>query len=305
MNQRYVIVGIDPGTTVGLAAVDLEGRQVGLTHLRNAEQRQVIDFITGCGRPLVIASDVASAPDSVSKIAAGFNAVLYSPPVDLLVKEKERLVTGLSPGNDHERDALAAALDAFHSMEGKIRKARKLAREAEEEIVAASIIGQRISEKIAELSKMPEEKSEKPARPRAEALLEARVAEFGARIAKLEGEMAAMTRENERLKGEAVELRIRAKRARETPEHVVRDRHAAEMAAKQRELEKASAELRELSMLVERAAAGSVQLMPKAGKDFDVVKNYGAFCFAVPKTKRLLNAGEIEELLSEYRSVRA
>ncbi|NLD57569.1 MAG: DUF460 domain-containing protein [Methanomicrobiales archaeon] len=110
---RYLIVGIDPGTTTAFAALDLDGN---LHHLQSSRQMSMADVIEALyrvGKPLVIASDVQEMPFSVEKIRRSFSAVAYTPKQDMSVESKVELTAPFSYANDHERDALSAALDAF------------------------------------------------------------------------------------------------------------------------------------------------------------------------------------------------
>ena len=73
----------------------------------------VIEALYKVGKPLVIASDVQEMPFSVEKIRRSFSAVAYTPKQDVSVESKVELTGPFSYANDHERDALSAALDAF------------------------------------------------------------------------------------------------------------------------------------------------------------------------------------------------
>ena len=113
--KKHVIVGIDPGTTVGIAVLDMEGN---LLKLKSARRMSLSDWtqeIADIGNPVVVASDVAQMPMSVEKIRRAFNAIPYTPKVSKTQDEKAALCNGygLSYGNDHERDSLSAALDAY------------------------------------------------------------------------------------------------------------------------------------------------------------------------------------------------
>ncbi len=113
--KKHVIVGIDPGTTVGIAVLDMEGN---LLKLKSARRMSLSDWtqeIADIGNPVVVASDVAQMPMSVEKIRRAFNAVPYTPKVSKTQDDKAALCNayGLPYGNDHERDSLSAALDAY------------------------------------------------------------------------------------------------------------------------------------------------------------------------------------------------
>ncbi|GAB7014821.1 DUF460 domain-containing protein [Methanogenium cariaci] len=123
--QRYLFVGIDPGTTVGIAAVTLDGEPVLVKSSRTMAMPDVIETLYTAGRPLVVATDVQPMPASVERIRRAFSAVAYTPKVDRTVEEKKTLCGDIPYGNDHERDSLSAAMDAFRVYQPKFRNVAK------------------------------------------------------------------------------------------------------------------------------------------------------------------------------------
>src|SRR5512136_2347861 len=118
---RYLIVGIDPGTTTAIAALDLDGNLLYLASSRQMAMSDVIEAIYRVGKPLVIASDVHEMPFSVEKIRRAFSGIAYTPRQDMSVETKHGLTAPFQYQNDHERDALAAAMDAFRSYRNKFQ----------------------------------------------------------------------------------------------------------------------------------------------------------------------------------------
>jgi len=132
LNQRkpYIIVGIDPGISTGVAAVDLNGRLVFAFSRRGIDRSEVIELISRHGIPVLIATDVRPAPVFVRKLAAAMGVPVYEPPASLSVEEKRSIVeeyTRRYPelrrvADAHVRDALAAAVKALHMHESKMRQ---------------------------------------------------------------------------------------------------------------------------------------------------------------------------------------
>ncbi len=122
---RYLIVGIDPGTTTAFAALDLDGNLLHLQSSRQMNMGDVIESLYKVGKPLIIASDVQDMPFSVEKIRRAFSAVAYTPKQDVSVETKLELSAPFSYGNDHERDALSAALDAYRQYRHKFQNLLK------------------------------------------------------------------------------------------------------------------------------------------------------------------------------------
>ena len=121
----YLIVGIDPGTTVGIAALDLEGDLVSLSSSRALGQAEIISAILSVGRPVLIATDKAEMPFAVEKVRRAFSAAAWTPGKDVLIKEKYDLAEGYDFSNDHERDALSAAVSAYRSYANKFESVQK------------------------------------------------------------------------------------------------------------------------------------------------------------------------------------
>lgn len=117
MHEQLLIVGIDPGTTLGYAAVDVNGRIVVLRSSRELDRDKAISELNSLGTVLVVATDKAKVPGLVSEVATRLGARVFSPDKDLLVKEKQELAGGYACQTSHEQDALAAALVAFRKYE--------------------------------------------------------------------------------------------------------------------------------------------------------------------------------------------
>jgi predicted RNase H-like nuclease (RuvC/YqgF family) len=123
--RDYIIVGVDPGTTTAVAILDLDGRLVEVSSSRVSSIPAIIEHISEKGRPVVIATDVVPPPGAVEKIKRAFKAVLFTPNERIPVEEKVRLARPLGYGNDHERDALAAAVKAFNTYKNKFAQIDK------------------------------------------------------------------------------------------------------------------------------------------------------------------------------------
>lgn len=123
---RYLIVGIDPGTTIGIAILDLNGELLKLQSSRQMTMADVIEFIWSIGKPVIVASDVVPMPFTVEKIRRAFQAVPYTPRQDISVETKYEIAGKFGYGNDHERDALTAAVEACkywrHKFSGIIKR---------------------------------------------------------------------------------------------------------------------------------------------------------------------------------------
>jgi uncharacterized protein len=127
--RRPIIIGIDPGTTVGYAVLDLNGEMVEVNSSKIIDRSHLIQLVTDIGVPVLVATDKNPAPQAVSKIATLLGARLVVPSTDMLVQEKLTLTRELSVRNDHERDALAAALRAQKEVRGLLLRIDKFIEE--------------------------------------------------------------------------------------------------------------------------------------------------------------------------------
>ncbi len=88
IKPRYLIVGIDPGTTTAVAALDLDGNLLHLASSRQMTMSDVIESLYKVGKPLIIATDVQEMPYSVEKIRRAFSAIAFVPKQDVSVETK-------------------------------------------------------------------------------------------------------------------------------------------------------------------------------------------------------------------------
>lgn len=128
--DRGLIVGIDPGTTAGIAILDLGGNFLLTESRRNFSRAEMNKFIAGLGRPVIIATDSFPAPRMIEKISASFFSKLFMPRQNLSKREKNRIVKAFLQDtklihpwkNSHEKDALASALFAWKHARAIIAK---------------------------------------------------------------------------------------------------------------------------------------------------------------------------------------
>ncbi|HWQ48622.1 MAG TPA: DUF460 domain-containing protein [Methanosarcina sp.] len=139
--RKFTIVGIDPGTTVGIAILSLDGELLYLKSSRGMAPDEVVKLIAEYGKPAVIASDVTPMPGSVEKIRRSFNAVPASPGIEVSAEEKISLGKTFGYSNDHERDALTAALLTYRSYKNIFTRIEKKApQNADLELIKSHVI---------------------------------------------------------------------------------------------------------------------------------------------------------------------
>ncbi|SNR53373.1 DUF460 domain-containing protein [Halorubrum vacuolatum] len=154
-----VIVGIDPGTTTAVAVVGLDGSVLDVYSSRTADTAGVIEWIVERGRPIIVAADVEPMPETVEKFRRSFDAAGWRPTTDLPVDEKLHRTRAVPYDNDHERDALAAALFAYDDHEDQFERiAERTPPRLDREEVIARVIADDASVEavIEELTATPE-----------------------------------------------------------------------------------------------------------------------------------------------------
>ena len=188
--RDHVVVGIDPGTTTAVALCDLDGSVLDVWSTRTADTADVIEWIIEHGRPVVVAADVEPIPGTVEKIRRSFDAAGWTPERDLPVDRKLHRTRAESYDNDHERDALAAALFAFDAHRDQFERigAKVPAGIDRERVIARVVAGEQSIEAVLDdLSDDEEEPSESDSHdPRELTAEEKKIKRLEARVDRLE-----------------------------------------------------------------------------------------------------------------------
>ncbi len=139
--RDHVLVGVDPGTTTAAAVVGLDGGVLDAISTRTADTAALIEWIIERGRPILVAADVTPMPETVEKIRRSFDAAGWTPDSDLPIDTKKHRTRQEGYANDHERDAMAAALAAYDDHEDQFdRVARKVPARQEVGTVLARVV---------------------------------------------------------------------------------------------------------------------------------------------------------------------
>lgn len=170
---KSLIVGIDPGTTTGIAVLDLNGNILALRSGKEISRRDIIRYISQFGSAVMIATDVTPLPKFVEKVATTFKALIFLPQKSLKVVDKKELVTdflkksNIKVSDAHIRDALACALKSYLSFQNTFEKIQKKIQELnvevpEEKVKALVMRGYSIYDAISILTFDQEGKEEEP-----------------------------------------------------------------------------------------------------------------------------------------------
>ncbi len=233
----YTIVGVDPGTTTAVAVLDINGKLLGVRSKKNWNSAEVVEYILSFGKPVIVATDKSNPPEFVSKLRASFNALIHVPKEDTSVERKKYLVSPFKQNisNDHERDALSAAIDAYNAHKNKlISVEKKIPPGVDVDAVKVGVLrGMTLKELIEKKSesqeKIPRQKSKTREIDRR---LEKRIKELEEENEFLRKEISELRNEIERLRCKLVSI------SRKEHEKIRRDNYVKTLEAELLELRK-------------------------------------------------------------------
>ncbi|MEM3712464.1 MAG: DUF460 domain-containing protein [Thermoproteota archaeon] len=119
------IVGFDPGTTAGLAVLNLNGEVLLLKSLRHWNKSSIIMEIVSISTPVLIATDRSEPPKAVKELAQSLNLTIFQIGKEEFLEDKKKMVEefafkkGLKIEDEHQASALYAALKAFNSFKNE------------------------------------------------------------------------------------------------------------------------------------------------------------------------------------------
>jgi len=259
--RDHVVVGVDPGTTTAVAIVGLDGEVLDVYSSRTNDRAGVIEWIIERGRPVVVAADVTPMPETVEKFRRSFDAAGWKPERDLPVDEKKHRTREHGYDNDHERDAMAAALYAFDHHESQFERiAGKVPpRHEVGPVVARVVAGEESVESVLrdiEGEDDPEE-DESTHRPRELTAEEKEIKRLKARIDRLESHVDDLKETIQRKDDQLAEKDKQLEKARQEGRREVRkDREVTRLQrrneALERNVEEEQAKREELADKLER-----------------------------------------------------
>ena len=140
---RNIILGIDPGTTTGIAVIDLMiGHVLYLKSKRECGVSEIIRTASKFGKICCVAADVIPVPATVEKVAKITGSKLISPSILTSAAAKREYLHNYSDItvnyghlNSHERDALFGAIKAFNLMKEQLTKINNIVRESHSALI--------------------------------------------------------------------------------------------------------------------------------------------------------------------------
>ena len=121
---KPLIVGLDPGASVGIAIFDFRGNIISTSTKRYAGKNEIIKYISQFGKPILVASDVNPMPAVVKSIASMTSSKMFSPEKSLTIRQKIKLIGKFRRElkGTHVKDAFAAGYKAFKAYRSLLQK---------------------------------------------------------------------------------------------------------------------------------------------------------------------------------------
>ena len=126
--ERYLILGVDPGTTKGYAVLDFDGNILEVKSSKKLNIEIIIKEVFKFGKPVLIGTDVFKTPSFVEKVAARLGTKIIKPESNIQVSHKRVIIKrflknkNFELNNKHESDALIGAVLAYKSIKPLLTK---------------------------------------------------------------------------------------------------------------------------------------------------------------------------------------
>jgi len=226
--RDHVLVGIDPGTTTAAAVVSLDGEVLDRYSSRTADTADVVEWLVERGRPVLVAADVTPMPETGEGFRRSFDAAGWTPESDLPADEKLHRTRETAYDNDHERDAVAAALFAFDDHEDQFaRVARKTPPGLDRGEVIARVLAEETSVEVVvdDLTDDPEDPEDSTGHEPRELTEEERtIRRLRERVERLEGHVEELEETVETQEAEIEEYEAELSEARREERRQARER---------------------------------------------------------------------------------
>ena len=126
--ERYLILGIDPGTTKSYAVLDFQGNILEVKSSKKLNIETITKEVFKFGKPVLIGTDVFKTPSFVEKVAARLGTKIIKPESNIQVSHKRVMIKrflknkNFELNNKHESDALIGAVLAYKSIKPLLTK---------------------------------------------------------------------------------------------------------------------------------------------------------------------------------------
>ena len=204
MNKKPLIIWIDPGATTAIAFLSAEGEPLEVKSSKKYPKEKIIKEIREKGSPMIIGTDKNPLPSSLEDVVTEFKCEVNVPDEDLSRKKKKELTEQYRDltNNEHEKDALAAAIDSQKSYRSQLDKIKRRNPDKYSQVVRKKLLGMERDEKKKEKG---EKKDRKKRSDNGEYLKE--IENLKKKIDRLEEKLERKKRKNEELEREIENLK--------------------------------------------------------------------------------------------------
>jgi len=162
---KSLIVGIDPGTNLGLAVIDDNGNIIDKLSGKNIQNEDIIKYISDLKYVVLIATDKKEIPKTILDIASKLNIGVYSPKEDISLEIKNKYYQDENLKNifenNHEFDAYISAIEALKKLKEIFEKAKRFSENQDEYIkILKYILKNRKVEVVAAKNNLREKEKE-------------------------------------------------------------------------------------------------------------------------------------------------
>ena len=306
--KPLLIIGIDPGTTVGYAVLDVEGNILSINSEKELSLNKLISKIIPLGKPVAVGCDVSPAPNFVEKFSVKFGCRLIEPDRDLLVREKETLVAGFKGKykNAHQRDSLASALYAYEILGPIISKSVRRLKKIGKENILHEVINLVLTKDLSiqsavDIIEMPEKEEVKIVKKvvEEETLLKSDFIKLYDRMKSLEKEVSLLKKQNIKLKKESEEISKKDKFLLSKLDKLIpREKVSKLFAHREKLIDSLNSEIKEKSELIknlENEIDKLVSFILGAEKNYVLkrLSNLGSKEYELKKKLLKINSGDI------------
>lgn len=145
MERRLVLLGVDPGATIGYAFLDVSGNLLETNSSKNSSLSSLRLKAISLGKTILVSTDKNPAPKFALALSKSLGARLFFPKQDLRIQEKKDLIKEFKTKNNHQRDALSSILFAYKKITPVLAKIKKHTTQENFEQVTSLVITKKLS----------------------------------------------------------------------------------------------------------------------------------------------------------------
>ena len=158
MQKRILLLGVDPGSTIGYSILDIDGKLIEVDSSKTLSLSALRLNTISYGKVILVSTDKNPPPKFAIALSNSLGARLFYPKFDLRIEEKKELIKNHKTRNSHQRDALSSAILAYKKITPLLSRIKKHTTQNNFEQVADLVITKKlsISQAISHLDQKPE-----------------------------------------------------------------------------------------------------------------------------------------------------